>query len=348
MPENNKNVYGGIMDTQTTLETSKTGTAHTQQDTNNNTIIKRRLAAAFPGFVEATDLSSIDPLVYEYYKRLLQKDFVRADEAKNPNALRDQIEVVTVDNTKQWLARHEALAEMSGFRGREVEALGWRKHIHFLDTPIEGFPAENDNSDIQGTVYFVQRFVTGEIACVVRIHPGMDKYGRDISMIGLNLSHLLYPGRNDHLAANIYETSRVILDDERLPRKLPDGSRNPDRTRASLNCLAASILYANAIGVRGLFCFMPVSVWKVAYKAMGMEVERLGPNRQMQDGPGKPVYTVYAGYMKFTPERLATLRANAQFDETKMHFGMDPRQHLQRFMDFLQEKGWQPPAPNRG
>ena len=260
---------------------------------------------------------------------LRQAFFVEAD-PDHPNALRDGIDVVAVDNTANWWPRNP-LAEIFHFRGVEVDKLQWRDHIHFMDTPFDELHSETDNSDVQGTIYFVKRFKSGEIACVVRIHPSIDKYGRDISMIGLNLPHLVDDTQTFEtlLRPDFIETSRVIINDERLPSKLPDGSKNPDRRKAALDCLASSVLFSHMQGYKGFFCFMPTKIWEVTYKAMGLDVYRLGDNKQMKDLPDSQPYDVYAGYMNFSDEVAAEIRERVGISEKDFFYGTSPESAMQ-------------------
>ncbi len=276
------------------------------------------------------------------HKKLLQGTFGETHiDPSNPNALRPGIEVVTIDNTANWWPRNP-LEEIFTFRGREVNNLGWRDHIHFVETPLTKQLAENDNSDFQGTVYFVKRFEDGEIACTVRVHPGVDKFGRDISMIGKNIPQLIPEGKSLPLAEDIFETSRVIVDDARLPRRLPDGSRNTDRSKAALECLAASAVYAPQGGYKGFFCFMPEKIWQATYPQLGLEVQRLGPSVTMQDQPDSPTYQVYAGYMEFSPEILDRVSKISGIYPSSFNFGMPPEQRIQQVLDLAEQIN---PAP---
>jgi len=283
---------------------------------------------------QGEDLFEDDHNLKKTILSILGLDFKISANANNPNALREDIEVVTVDNTANWWSR-SPLGEIFAFRGRVVSKLGWKNHINFMNLPYTKEHSETDNSDMQGTVYFVKRFMSGEIACVVRVHPSIDKLGRDISMIGLNLPHLVGPDTNLPLSKDIYETSRVILDDARLPRKLADGRSNPDRKKAAIDCLASSVIYCHSNGIKGFFCFMPVRVWEAAYKSMGLKVERLGPDTPMQDTPDSKPYDVYAGYMEFTDDAIAAVKKITGFDESKLNYGITPEEMVARLMRHL-------------
>lgn len=285
------------------------------------------MAKLVDGF-SATTLSDL------IHQKFMHDEFNASQaDSTNKNALKDGIEIVSVDNAANWWPRNP-LAEIYAFRGREVDKLGWRNHIHFLELPFSKEFSENDNSDIQGTVYFVKRFQDGEIACTVRVHPSIDLFDRDISMIGLNLPHLIGDGQSLPLAQDVFETSRVILDDERLPRKLPDGSRNTDRSKAALECLAASAVYSEVGNYRGFFCFMPDRVWNATYPQLGLSVERLGPNVKMQDGPGEPEYEVYAGYLEFTPERLENVKRISGIYPSSLKYGTPPKERIEQIIEY--------------
>ena len=290
--------------------------------------------------VTGSHLTGTEDAVAQLLQELLHTDFNTQAKPENPNALKPGVEVVACDNTANWFPR-DPLAEIYHFRGIHVDALGWREHIKYMNTPFKGLHSETDNSDMQGTVYFVKRFMDGKIACVVRYHPPKDTYGRDISMIGLNLPHLLSnfdpetktaPG-GVLLDKDIYETSRVIVDDDRLPRLLPDGSRNPDRSTAVEHCMAGSILAANEKGIKGFFCFMPEFYWKGTYIKYGMEVTALGDVHEMQDTPDSEPYPVYAGYMLFTPEAMQRVRQNTGFTEDMLNFGPTPTETIRNIVE---------------
>jgi len=212
-----------------------------------------------------------------------------------------------------------------------------------MNTPIKGLHSETDNSDMQGTVYFVKRFTDGDIACVVRVHPSIDSYGRDVSMLGKNLPQLidrdLLPQADDY-----YETSRVIVDDMRLPRRLPNGEKNPDRNKAAVECLAASTLYTNSRDIKGFFCFMPTSIWKVAYEAMGLEVQAIGPRTMIKDHEDTPEYEVFAGKMDFSEEIIEKVRKITGFSEANLDFGRTPDDTINQIIRYAsamenEEKG---------
>ncbi|MFK7838908.1 MAG: acyl-homoserine-lactone synthase [Bdellovibrionales bacterium] len=285
--------------------------------------------------MSARDLKTLpDPI--ERIRNMLSGRFQKAavSNDNNPNGLAPNIEVVTVDNTANWFPR-DPLAEIYHFRGKGVDALGWRNHINFMNTPIKGLHSETDNSDMQGTVYLVKRFNDGEIACVVRVHPSIDTYGRDVSMLGKNLPDLidrdLLPQSHDY-----YETSRVIVDDERLPRRLPNGEKNLDRNKAALECLASSVVYSNSKGIKGFFCFMPTSIWNVAYKSMGMEVSPIGPKTMIRDHHDSEAYEVFAGKMDFTPEALENVFRTTGFTEEMLDYGSDPDEIIQKIIEYSQ------------
>lgn len=261
----------------------------------------------------------------QYLKDYLRQSFYIKADPDNPNALRDGIDIVSVDNTANWWPRNP-LAEIFHFRGIEIDKLKWRDHVHYMDTPFERLHSETDNSDMQGTIYFVKRFKSGEIACVVRTHPSIDKYGRDISMIGVNLPNLVDDKEtfNALLRPDFIESSRIVINDERLPPRLPDGSKNPDRRKAAQDCIASSILFTHMSGLKGFFCFMPTKIWDVTFKALGMEVHRLGSDKQIQDQPDTPFYDVYAGYMNFSDDAVAEVRRRANLTEQQFFYGMSP------------------------
>ncbi len=272
---------------------------------------------------------------------LAQKFLREKFQAKSttPNALKLGIEVVTVDNTANWWPRNP-LEEIFEFRGREVDALGWRDHIHFVNHPITDRMGENDNSDTHGTVYFVKRFQDDEIACTVRVHPSVDLYGRDISMIGRNIPQLIQGEEEkfkELLKPDFWETSRVIVDDKRLPARLENGERNLDRRQAARECLAASAIYSQVAGYKGFFCFMPVSIWNATYPKLGLEVQRLGPNVTMQDQEGSPEYQVHAGYMNFTPEILQRVTENSGISLDSLNFGTPPEKTIVELITYLEQ-----------
>ncbi len=272
-------------------------------------------------------------------QQLIKGQFQEAATARhyNPNDLKHGIEVVTVDNTSNWFPR-DPLAEIFHFRGIGVDELGWRDHIHFMDTPIKRLHSETDNSDMQGTVYFVKRFIDGDIACVVRVHPSIDKYGRDISMIGNNLPHLIDHPEGLPLASDFFETSRVIVDNKRLPVKFPDGQKNPDRRKAFIDCLAASAIYCASQDIKGFFCFMPTKVWEVAYKYMGLEVIPLGGKQIMRDRPDMEPYEVYAGKMLFTDEAISRLKRITGFSVEMLDYGTPPEEKIRQILHRSMQK----------
>jgi N-acyl-L-homoserine lactone synthetase len=229
------------------------------------------------------------------------------------------------------------LAKIHHFRGIETDRLGWRNGIHYTEIGGTDIFSEADNCDTPGTVYFVQRFTDGDIACVVRVHPSIDLYGRDISMIGNNLPHLVDHEDGLPLAYDFFETSRVIVNSGRMPMHLQNGDKNadPNRRKAAHNCLAASILYSASKGIKGFFCFMPVKIWDIAYKAMGMDIIPLGGPKEMRDKPDGIPYPVYAGMMHFTPDSLERVRQNTGFTEDKLTYGIPPEERMRQFANEL-------------
>lgn len=226
----------------------------------------------------------------------------------------NRIKVVAIDSCLNFHPEN-ILAQAFDLRYRETSGLGWSNGLTFQQQPASDLRSEADDQDKPGTVYFVQKRVFGSIDGVVRISPSIDLQGRPISMIHQSFRDLIYPGKNVPAGEKIYETSRLIIDQKKF------GTRE---TREPLvdSLLSSSFFYAHSRGIKALFCFMPEKVWPRTYERIGLEVERLGPNREIND-LGR-IYNVYAGIMHIDDAVISRIEKNTGLTSRILNFGAPP------------------------
>ncbi|PZO82678.1 MAG: hypothetical protein DI626_09870 [Micavibrio aeruginosavorus] len=207
------------------------------------------------------------------------------------------------------------LAAAFDLRYKETSDLGWSDGLTFQKQPRSVLFSEADDQDKPGTVYFVQKEAFHSIDGVVRISPSVDLNGRPISMIHQSFGDLIYPGKEVPTGNDIWETSRLIIDQNVFCTR---ETREPLVNRL----LSSSFFYAHSKGIKALFCFMPEKVWPRTYERMGLEVERLGPNREIND-LGK-IYNVYAGIMHIDDAVISRIEKNTGLTADILDYGAVP------------------------
>ncbi len=224
-----------------------------------------------------------------------------------------KIQVVSVDNCLNFYPRN-LLREVFEFRHEMVGRLEWTQGLCLQKTPMSGRFSETDDQDKPGTTYFVKQDENEDIVGVIRVSQSVDRTGRDISMIRQAFNDLVEPTVGLPSAPDVWETSRILLDQEK--------HRTPSERKEIVNELICStFFYARQNGIKSLFCFMAEGLWESTYKRIGFNVERLGPNKVIED---KRTYNVYAGVMQINNDVMKRASANTGLDESILDFGFSP------------------------
>ncbi len=225
-----------------------------------------------------------------------------------------KIKVASLDSCMNFYPDN-VLRDAHNLRYHATSELGWSDGLAFQKQPNSLFLSEADDQDKPGTVYFIQKEAFRSIDGVVRISPSIDLNGRPISMIHQSFRHLIYSGMDVPAGDDIYETSRLIIDQTKFNKR---ETREPLVDRLLSSCF----FYAHQKGIKALFCFMPEKVWPRTYERMGLEVERLGPNSEIND-LGK-IYNVYAGIMHIDDAVIARIEKNTGLTADILDYGMAP------------------------
>lgn len=224
-----------------------------------------------------------------------------------------KIQVVSVDNCLNFYPRN-LLREVFEFRHEMITRLEWSQGLCLQKTPMSGRYSEADDQDKPGTTYFVKQDENEDIVGVIRVSQSVDKTGKDISMIRQAFNDLVDPSIGMPSAQNVWETSRIVLDQEK--------HRTPAERKEIVNELICStFFYAQQSGIKALFCFMAEGLWESTYKRIGFEVDRLGPNKIIED---KRTYNVYAGVMQINDKVMKRVSENTGLDSSILDFGYAP------------------------
>lgn len=220
------------------------------------------------------------------------------------------VDVVSVQTALNFYPRN-LLAEIFQFRAQKLKALKWRKGLCYTSMPNQSEISETDSQDTPGTIYFSKSDCVGNLVGTIRLSPSIDDNGKSISMLGTDMSHLVYKYRLPR-RKKTYEASRLILDKDRLNTK---ELRKP----VVDELLGATVLYAMQNEIDEFFGFMINEIWDSTYQRLGFKLKRLGRNTSMSGENGIP-YIVSARRIRFDEQILK----NANFPPDLINFGENP------------------------
>lgn len=224
-----------------------------------------------------------------------------------------KIQVVAVDNCINFYPRN-LLREVFEFRHEMVTRLGWTQGLCLQKTPMSGRYSETDDQDKPGTTYFVKLDDEEDVVGVIRVSQSIDRTGKHISMIHQAFNDLVDPSVGLPAAPDIWETSRILIDQKK--------HTTPSARKEIVNeLIGATFFFAHQNNIRGLFCFMAEGLWESTYKRIGLEVERLGPNKIIEDNR---TYNVYAGLMRISDRIIDKITDSTSLDASILDFGKSP------------------------
>lgn len=221
------------------------------------------------------------------------------------------IDVVSLPTAMNFCPRN-LLSEIFQFRADQLKKLNWKEGINYTLQPGNPQLYETDLQDTPGTIYFSKSDNLGEIIGTLRLSPSIDANGKNISMLGTTIPHLVDNNIGLPQGNNIYEASRLVLDRDKLDTK-------EAREIVINELIAATMFFAIKHNIDHFFGFMINKIWESTYERLGFYTAKIGPDTVMQDEDG-PEYVVSARSIHFNANASAIAR-NANVTASILNFG---------------------------